>query len=242
MKKVIFGLAILSLLAFECEDEIEFQGNQRLLLTTRITDSQGNPFEGVPVKVYASRELGFNLNAALRNDFGELMGSGTSDASGNASITSLKPLNASNIYALINASVSKGFKSGFAPLAVNSINETEPTDNTYDLGNTVLDKIELFELSVVRSVNQTDTLEYRWRYNAGVKIMGNTSEYFYLNDFEDNGFGELFPADEMNVHTFNVIESDTILLEYTLINNGIIATEEQQIIVNEQDGTFEFEF
>ena len=127
-------------------------------------------------------------------------------------------------------------------MAVNSINETEPTDNTYDLGNTVLDKIELFELSVVRSVNQTDTLEYRWRYNAGVKIMGNTSEYFYLNDFEDNGFGELFPADEMNVHTFNVIESDTILLEYTLINNGIIATEEQQIIVNEQDGTFEFEF
>ncbi|GMN10110.1 hypothetical protein MTsPCn9_14750 [Croceitalea sp. MTPC9] len=244
MKKALFGFCLLTLLAFKCENDIEFEDNQRLLLKAKLIDSESNPFGNVPVKVYATKQYGFDLEAAIRSDFGELIGSGVSDAQGNIAITALKPLNASNVYALINFYDSgfNGFKPGTAPLAFNFINEIDLKDNTYDIESIVLDRIEPFQLNTIRNTNQTDTLQYSWSYNAGVKILGDTDPYFYGGDVRENGFDELLPSEQINTHTFNTIESDTVLFEYNIINNGIVETGQLEIIVNEQSGSFEFEF
>ncbi|MDT0606193.1 hypothetical protein [Croceitalea rosinachiae] len=245
MKKVLFCLFVLILLAFKCEEEIQFQDNQRLLLKARLVNSEGNLFENIPVEVFASREYYFQLNDQIRNDFDEIIGSGSSNENGDISITALKPRNASNIYALFNFKGSQAFQSEFAPLIVNFINDKELRNNTYDLGTVVLDKVQPFELIALRKTNQTDTLQYSWRYNRGVKIEGSNpidNYYFFDNDVRESGFNELLPTDILKENTFNVIESDTIIFDYQLINNGVIASEQLQIIVNEQSGSFEFEF
>jgi hypothetical protein len=244
MRKVLFGICLLTLLAFECERDIEFEDNQRLLLTAKLMNSQGTPMENIPVEVFATTQFGFNLEAAVRNDFGDVIGSGSSDEEGNVSITALKPLNASNIYALINFANTgfSGFKAGTAPLAYNFINDSDLEDNTFTIGNVVVDQIIRFEINITRSSNQTDTLQYNWVYNNGVKVIGDMDPYFYDGNSKQIGFNELLPVDQAKVETFNTIESDTIIFEYSLLNNGILATEQLEIIVNEQAGSFEFEF
>ena len=112
------------------------------------------------------------------------------------------------------------------------------------MGEVVIDKALEFELKASRTMNLTDTLRYSWQYNRGVKIIGNNpvSDYYFIDDGRDNGFNELLPTEFTKENTFKVIESDTILIDYQLINNGITASEQLQIIVNEQSGSFEFEF
>ncbi|MDT0620551.1 hypothetical protein [Croceitalea vernalis] len=244
MKKILVCALALLLVAFDCEDEIEFQDNQRLLLKARLVNSDGNLFQNTPVEVFASREYGYQLEGQLNYNFGELIGSGSSDNNGDVAITALKPLNASNIYTLFNFEGSQAFQTEYAPLIINFINREKTDNNTYDLGEVVIDKALEFELMASRTMNLTDTLRYSWQYNRGVKIIGNNpvSDYYFIDDGRDSGFNELLPTEFTKENTFKVIESDTILIDYQLINNGITASEQLQIIVNEQSGSFEFEF
>ena len=242
MRKLFIPLFALLLFSAECESEIEFVGNQRLLFKGRTIDFQGNPLASVPVKIYASRNF-FDSGDFNPSSNDELLGEADTDADGSFSLITLSPSNALNIYAQINT-FNRGIQANSTPIIVNGINFLEKDDFTFDLNVFTVEALRRFELGIERQNNTTDTLNYSFRYKPEVKNI-DFNPYDGLGPivYSDSGFsGVLTPDDSQAEFLLNVRENDTIYMEYRLLNSGSSQLEALQIVVKENENGFVFEF
>ena len=238
----ILLLFSLLLFSFQCEPEIEFRGNQRLLFEGRVVDIQGNPIRSVPVRIYASRNF-FDTGDFYASPNDELLGEAFTDAKGTFSFITLSPSNALNIYALIN-NFNMGFQANSTPIVINGINFLENDDLTFDLDELTVEQLKNFEFRVERQNSTSDTLEYTLRYKPEIKnINFNPNDRLEPLIFYDFPFNRtLLPTENEQESRFKVRESDTIFMEYRLRNSEISEVDSLQIIVRDNDNGFVFGF
>jgi len=233
---------VILLCSFQCDPDIEFVDNERLLFSGTVVDDLGNPIENVPVKIYASRNF-FDPVFSSVNANDELLGNGQTDSSGAFSLVTLSPSNALNIYGLINIDA-RGVLGTKTPLVINSINFLAQEDFTYALENLTLEALINFDFRIERTTNTTDTLRYSLRYKPEVKSI-NFDEDFTLDPILINDqslFGELPLESNERRDRLTVRQTDTIFLEYQLVNNQIIERDSLEIVVNKNGNSFVFRF
>ena len=228
-------------LSSQCDPPIEFLDNERLLFKGRVVDVQGNPRVNVSVEIFASRDF---FDPEFSNSSEDaLLGTALTDANGNFSFVSLSPRNALNFYALVNF-ISVDVFTGQTPLVINGIDALERNDFTYDLGNLTVENIVNYDFDIERTTNTTDTLQYSLRFKPQI----NTIDFDVNNNMLPELLpfpslvGELLPTENVVQENFRVRETDTIVLEYQLVNGSVQEMETLTIIVNESPENFLFRF
>ena len=242
MKRVLSLVLALSLLSFECEPDIEFLDNQRLLFKGLVTDVMNGPAGNIPVEIYASRDFFYpSYSYNTRND--ELLAKGLTDANGTFSLIGLSPSNAFNIYARINFDTNSSSVSS-TPIVINSINFLDRNDFTYDLESLAIENVNNFNFRIERSTNTTDTLIYSLRYKSEIKSIDfdvQNTLYPILPSCCSLS-NEVLPSDDFEENLLNLRETDTIFMQYRLVNGMVRELDSLEIVVNENQNGFVFSF
>ncbi|WP_172675949.1 hypothetical protein [Croceitalea dokdonensis] len=235
-------LVVMAILV-SCQKELVFEDNQRIGFEALLMNSAQEPLSNVSLEVFAATETELRFDEAVRGIYGTKIAEGRSDGEGKIRILTFNPINANNILASINFKPS-GNTVSYARTMVNFVNGLSFADNTYNLGTVVLDTIVPFDLRVSRQRNSTDTLNLSVESNRSrIKLLDNDPvDNPFFNPNRDFSFFSLAPGTEDRQIRVTTIESDTILLNYQLFNNGVTEQGELKINVAETNGTYEFIF
>ncbi len=243
MKKFLGIIILLTLLSFKCEDEIEFNDNQRLSFRGRVVDFNGEVLNNIPIEIIATRSF-FDpyFQSGLNLEEGELAGTGFSDEQGNFSITSLSPLNA-EIYAFVNPPESRDFQRNRTSFIVSGIDVDSDLRNlVFRFPNDiVLDRIANFRIQINRITDSIDTLNYSIRYSPLIPIENIEQDITASDIPEINEIGgQLLPTETLMSEDLEMRENDMILFSYSLSSDGI--QKDSTITINAENRTFVFEF
>lgn len=220
------SIFIVTLLLSSCSSpEPNITSNLRLLTTGRIVDENLNALEGIFVEIELDNFNGTDLEIAQ----------GFSDANGEFSLTTLYGENDIFLVKIIN-------NEGFSRYSYSVITEDyEPENLVFDLGEIQLKRLSSFQLNVINSSLENNTLEVEVNYEQP------NCDVFYEGDtfIESNCFpptSRVYQITENNIdfeRRLFVPLSSTVEIVYT-INGGDQITE--QILINDTEVNYEINF
>ncbi|NQZ43196.1 MAG: hypothetical protein HRT65_02720 [Flavobacteriaceae bacterium] len=242
MKKHYLFWILPILFAFECDPQIDFEENTRLLVKGRLVDGEGRPLSGYPVAVYASTQFSGFDGSFFGFDNDVVLGAGETDTNGDFRVTALSPVNASVVYTLINFESLDPFDPSLTPLVLNFLRQLPSESNTFDLQEVQLETLRPFNVELQRTVNLTDTLTYSLTYRSNVKEINFGPEEFGSNFPDQFAGGQLTPAADSAIEPLTVQVGDTVFLDYSLRNVVETGQGQIEIIIDATTPNFVYEF
>lgn len=218
--------------------ELTYEDNTRLLVEGQIISFENEDLPELSADVYA---LGvFSSFPATREKLA-LIGETKLKADGEYQVISISPENSDFISVVINDD-KNGFDSFWPTIEINGIEPLSLENFKYQIPEIRIGRLVNSKLRVNRMVNTQDTLLYTIAYNSTVKKIDLNTNEIYNPHFQNEKFGEVYPADMTKEISLKVIEGDSISLSYSLINNGIVKQDNIKIHYDKQINGYEFEF
>lgn len=232
-----YFIAGLALIFNSCQ--VDYEDNSRLLFKGVVNDGSQNPFPGLPVDVYASTGDGpFGVT--------ERIGVGKTAADGTFDIVALAPKNRTFLQLLINDSFQQGRLPEFGSFTFRRLDILAEDDGTFTIPDIAIEERAESTLEIRRVANLLDTLSFQYSYRNPDRTL-DFSQTAPLDKIEDINFlvsfGTLPSAQiELLIGLTSVVVTDTLFLEYRLVNSKVSETFEAELMYNPESDSYVFEF
>lgn len=217
--------------------DLVYENNQRWLVTTTISDQYGKPVAAVPVNVIAS-------NFSDR----DLIGVNTTDKNGVAKVRSIVPINAREYVIEINLTDQEiqRFNTTFSSLRlIGPLDEVDvlninKNDMILELGQIEVNQLAILAVNIDNISNSLDTLYWELTTRpVHIEIQIIDPEVAFK---KSKTRGRFLPTNDPLSLSLPVVDNDTIIFDYRLINGAVTRSGQEMILMDTEDLTYVFQF